>query len=142
MISYPFLGIIGQDEAVLAILLNLVDSSIGGVLLKGTKGTGKSTIVYGIPQVSPEIEVNSNCLYNCNPNDIDNLCLDCKNSTENTREQRKIQVVNIPMSISEENLFGKINIEHLIKKGESKFVPGVLAQANRNILYIDEVNLL
>jgi len=142
MITYPFLGIIGQNEAILAIILNLVDSSIGGVLLKGTKGTGKSTIVYGIPQVCPEIEINNNCLYNCNPNDLENLCFDCKNSTKKVIKHKKIQVVNIPMSISEENLFGKINIEYLMKNGESKFIPGLLAQANRNILYIDEVNLL
>lgn len=135
------MAIIGQEEASLAIILNLINPNIGGILINGTKGTGKSTIVYGIPQIAPDIEINQNCLYNCDPNSPESYCSYC-NQKSIEKEIRPIQIINIPLNISEENLFGKIDIENLLKNGEKTFIPGLLAKAHRQILYIDEVNLI
>ncbi len=139
---YPFMGIMGQEELSLALILNLVNPQIGGVLIRGTKGTGKSTAVYGLPQITPAIQVNQSCQYNCSPDEPENWCAWCKEQQTHTAIQKEIEVVNLPMNVSEENLFGKIDIEKLLKTAEKAFVPGLIAKAHRQILYIDEVNLI
>ncbi len=139
---FPFMAIMGQEELSLALILNLINPQIGGVLIRGTKGTGKSTAVYGLPQITPMIKVHSSCSYNCSPDEPDSWCSWCKEQQTHDIIEKEIEVVNLPMNISEENLFGKIDIEKLLKTAEKAFVPGLIAKAHRQILYIDEVNLI
>ena len=139
---FPFMAIMGQEELSLALILNLVNPKIGGVLIRGTKGTGKSTAVYGLPQIAPKISVHQSCSYNCSPDDPETWCSFCKNEPNHTTIQKEIEVVALPMNISEENLSGRIDVEKLLKTGEKVFVPGLMAKAHRQILYIDEVNLI
>jgi len=144
MIKYrfPFMAIIGQDDLSLALILNLVNPRIGGVLIRGTKGTGKSTAVYGLPQIAPLIKVHESCSYNCSPEELDRWCPQCKSQQTNTIVEREVEVVNLPMNISEENMSGRIDVDRLLKTGDKMFTPGLLAKAHRQILYIDEVNLI
>jgi Mg-chelatase subunit ChlI len=139
---FPFMAIMGQEELSLALILNLVNPQIGGVLVRGTKGTGKSTAVYGLPQIAPQIKVHASCNYNCAPDEPEIWCARCKEQQTHEVIPKDIEVVNLPMNISEENLFGKIDLERLLKTAETAFVPGLIAKANRQILYIDEVNLI
>ncbi len=141
-LRFPFMAIMGQEELSLALILNLINPNIGGVLIRGTKGTGKSTAVYGLPQITPEIEVHQNCNFNCTPENPEDWCEWCKTQLTHTVVQKNIDVVNLPMNVSEENLFGKIDIEKLLKTAEKAFIPGLTAKAHRQILYIDEVNLI
>ena len=141
-LRFPFMAIIGQEELSLALILNLVNPRIGGVLIRGTKGTGKSTAVYGLPQIAPQIQVHQDCAYNCSPDEPEKWCATCKVRQENPIIQKEIDVINLPMNISEENLSGRIDVEQLLKRGEKVFVPGLIAKAHRQILYIDEVNLI
>jgi Mg-chelatase subunit ChlI len=139
---FPFMAIMGQEELSLALIFNLVNPQIGGVLIRGTKGTGKSTAVYGLPQIAPLITVHQSCPYNCLPEEPENWCSFCKNQQTHTVLEQEIEVVNLPMNIAEENLLGRIDVERLLKTGEKAFVPGLIAKAHRQILYIDEVNLI
>ena len=139
---FPFMAMIGQDDLSLALILNLVNPRIGGVLIRGTKGTGKSTAVYGLPQIAPLIKVHESCSYNCSPEELDRWCPQCKSQQTNTIVEREVEVVNLPMNISEENLSGRIDVDRLLKTGDKMFTPGLLAKAHRQILYIDEVNLI
>ena len=139
---FPFMAMIGQDDLSLALILNLVNPRIGGVLIRGTKGTGKSTAVYGLPQIAPMIRVHESCSYNCSPEELDRWCPQCKSQQTNTIVEREMEVVNLPMNISEENLSGRIDVDRLLKTGDKMFTPGLLAKAHRQILYIDEVNLI
>ncbi|HOH60646.1 MAG TPA: AAA family ATPase [Candidatus Cloacimonadota bacterium] len=139
---FPFMAMIGQDDLSLALILNLVNPRIGGVLIRGTKGTGKSTAVYGLPQIAPLIKVHESCSYNCSPEELDRWCPQCKSQQTNTIVEREMEVVNLPMNISEENLSGRIDVDRLLKTGDKMFTPGLLAKAHRQILYIDEVNLI
>jgi len=141
-LRFPFMAIIGQDDLSLALILNLVNPRIGGVLIRGTKGTGKSTAVYGLPQIAPLISVHESCTYNCSPDEPDSWCSFCKAQQTHTVVEKEVEVVNLPMNISEENLSGRIDVERLLKTGEKIFIPGLLAKAHRQILYIDEVNLI
>ena len=139
---FPFMAIMGQEELSLALILNLINPQIGGVLIRGTKGTGKSTAVYGLPQITPVLKVHQSCSYNCDPDEPENWCAGCKELQTHEVIEKEIEVVTLPMNISEENLFGKIDIERLLKTAEKAFVPGLIAKAHRQILYIDEVNLI
>lgn len=139
---FPFMAIMGQEELSLALILNLVNPQIGGVLIRGTKGTGKSTAVYGLTQIAPEIGVHLGCVYNCSPDEPETWCSYCKAQSSHTLLQKEVEVVALPMNISEENLTGRIDVERLLKTGEKVFVPGLIAKAHRQILYIDEVNLI
>lgn len=136
------MAIMGQEELSLALILNLINPQIGGVLIRGTKGTGKSTAVYGLPQIVPMIRVHQTCTYNCSPDEPENWCAWCKEQQTHDILEKEIDVVTLPMNISEENLFGKIDIEKLLKTAEKAFVPGLIAKAHRQVLYIDEVNLI
>ncbi len=141
---FPFPAIVGQEKAKLALLCNAVNPSIGGVLLSGEKGCGKSTMVRALADVLPEIEVVKGCIFGCNPRNELEMCEECRRKAERGEievEFRKMKVVNLPLSISVDRLIGSIDIEKAFK-GIKALSPGVLAEANRNILYIDEVNLL
>jgi Mg-chelatase subunit ChlI len=143
---YPFTAIVGQDRMKLALSLNAINPSIGGVLIRGERGTAKSTAVRALAALLPEIRVVADCPFSCDPDRLDLLCDDCRARLERGEElpvtRRKIRIVDLPVSATEDRVVGTLDIEKAIKKGERHFDPGVLAAANRGILYVDEVNLL
>ncbi|WMJ24429.1 AAA family ATPase [Paludicola sp. MB14-C6] len=125
-----------------ALLLNIINPKIGGVLIRGEKGTAKSTAVRALAEVLPLREQVENCKFSCDPNDERNWCSDCKINNDKTVIKLKMKVVNLPVSATEDRVVGTLDIEYALKHGEKKFEPGILAMANRNILYVDEINLL
>jgi magnesium chelatase subunit D len=144
--NYPFSSIVGQEKMKKALILNVINPSIGGVLIKGQKGTAKSTAVRALAHLLPEVEVVKSCEYHCDPSEGKILCCNCdaklKAGQKLYVEKKHMKVVELPLGTTEDRLLGTINIEHALKKGEKAFEPGILATANRNILYVDEVNLL
>lgn len=143
---YPFTAIVGQNDMKLALILNVINPLLGGVLIKGEKGTAKSTAVRAIADLLPAMEAVTNCPFHCDPGDENRLCDACRDKTGAGKElpvhSVKMRVVELPVSATEDRVVGTLDIEHAIKQGEKKFDPGILAQANRNILYVDEINLL
>ena len=143
---FPFSAIVGQDGMKDALLANVVFPSIGGVLIRGEKGTAKSTTVRALADLLPEREVVKGCIFRCSPSDTRNLCESCrKKIAENPSpetEPARMQVIELPLCATEDRMAGTLDIEHALTKGTKKFEPGVLASANGNILYVDEVNLL
>lgn len=143
---FPFVAVVGQDDMKKALLLNIVDPSIGGALIKGEKGTAKSTTVRSLAQILPYRETIEGCRFNCNPKNPDALCPECVERSEKEglllSGIQRMRVVELPLSATEDRVAGTLDIEHVLKTGEKKFEPGVLAQANNNLLYVDEVNLL
>ncbi|MFZ5651039.1 MAG: ATP-binding protein [Bacillota bacterium] len=128
------------------LLLNAINPKLSGILIRGEKGTAKSTAVRALAALLPEIDVVADCDYGCDPDDVTTMCIKCRDrlaaSEELPRARRKMRVVDLPVSATEDRVVGTLDIEQAIKKGEKHFEPGVLAQANRGILYVDEVNLL
>jgi len=140
---YPFTAIVGQEQMKKALLLNAINPKIGGVLIKGEKGTAKSTAARALAHLLPDRLVVDGCIFGCDPADKKGLCLDCqKHAGELKTKKAPMRVVELPISATEDKVVGSLDIEHALKKGEKKFEPGILAQAHRNILYVDEVNLL
>ena len=142
---YPFTAIVGQDEMKLALILNLINPMLGGVLIRGEKGTAKSTAVRALAELMEKREQVEGCKFGCDPKDEANLCDECRARREKGElpvVMEKMRVVDLPVSATEDRVVGTLDIEKAIKKGEKQFEPGILAQANRNILYVDEVNLL
>jgi len=142
---FPFTAIVGQEDMKLGLILNVIDPSIGGLLITGEKGTGKSTAVRALAELLPEIEVVKGCRFNCDPSS-DGRCTDCQERIEQGEaldtERKKMRVVELPLGATEDRVVGTLDVEHAIKHGEKRFEPGILADANRNFLYVDEVNLL
>src|SRR6195256_4485051 len=130
----------------LALILNAIVPTIGGVLIRGEKGTGKSTAVRGLARLLPEHNVVEGCHFGCDPADLEALCADCRLRLKSAgvlpSHQRRMRVVELPINSSEDRVVGTIDIEAALRTGTKRFEPGVLAEANRNILYVDEVNLL
>lgn len=145
-ITYPFTAIIGQEAMKLGIILNVIDPKIGGILVFGEKGTGKSTAVRAIANLLPEIDVVKECPFHCNPHDQGSLCENCRTKINNGETlltgKDKMRVVDLPVSATEDRVVGSLDIEEAIQHGKKKFDLGVLALANRGILYVDEINLL
>ncbi|MDI6789082.1 MAG: putative cobaltochelatase [Thermodesulfobacteriota bacterium] len=143
---YPFSAIVGQKDLKMALLLNAVLPSIGGVLIRGEKGTAKSTAVRALAALLPEIEVVTGCPFNCDPHHYQGLCADCRARVKQGDTlpviNRKIRVIDLPLGCTEDRVVGMIDLEYAIKEGKKRFEPGLLAGAHRGILYIDEVNLL
>ena len=142
MSVYPFTAIVGQDDMKLSLILNVINPSLGGVLIKGEKGTAKSTAVRALAELLPPMKAVCGCKFHCNPADKTALCDECRNLYEQNgnlpEEFIKMKVVELPVSATEDRVVGTLDIKH----GEKKFEPGILAAANRNILYVDEINLL
>jgi magnesium chelatase subunit D len=142
----PFTAIIRQERMKKALILNAINPKIGGVLIRGEKGTAKSTAVRALAELLPEIEVVGNCPFNCNPDNPDEMCDICYESAANGEKldsvTRKRRVVDLPLGCTEDRVVGTLNIEKAIKEGIRALEPGILAAANRGILYIDEINLL
>ena len=140
--TYPFTAIVGQEKMKEALILNAVLPSIGGVLIKGEKGTAKSTAVRAIADVLPDRHCNEGCPCGCAWGSGD-LCPECESRREDLKETvRPMEVVELPLSSTEDRVVGTLDIESAIATGKKRFEPGILARANGNILYVDEVNLL
>ena len=143
---FPFVSIVGQEDMKRALLLNIVDPGIGGVLIKGEKGTAKSTTVRSLHRILPPRVSVEGCPFNCDPSRPDRLCPYCADRLSSGGDlegtEADMRVVELPLSATEDRVAGTLDIEHVLKTGEKKFEPGVLAQANGNLLYVDEVNLL
>ncbi len=141
---FPFCAIVDQEEMKLGLILNVIDPSIGGLLIMGEKGTAKSTAVRALADLLPAIEVIKGCGFNCSPSGP--YCDECvermKDKKEIEIEKKNMEVVELPLGVTEDRVVGSLDIEYAISHGKKKFEPGILAQANRNFLYIDEVNLL
>lgn len=138
---FPFSAIVGQENVKKALILNAINPSIGGVLIKGDKGTGKTTAVRALADLLPSIKVVKGCPFNCDPDDEESACDTCKSDNAEI-EEKKMKVVELPLGSTEDRVVGSINIEKALKEGTRALEPGILAEANRNILYIDEINLL
>jgi magnesium chelatase subunit I len=145
---YPFAAIVGQEEMKRSLLLNVIDPRIGGVMIMGHRGTGKSTIVRALADLLPKIKVVAGCVYGCDPDPERRgaLCRDCRDKLAKGQKlvahYGPVPVVDLPLGATEDRVCGTIDIEKALNQGVKAFEPGLLARANRGFLYIDEVNLL
>nr|YP_009391174.1 Mg chelatase subunit e [Dipterocladia arabiensis]ARW59318.1 Mg chelatase subunit e [Dipterocladia arabiensis] len=143
---FPFTAIIGQEEMKLALILNVIDPKIGGVMIMGDRGTGKSTTIRAIADLLPEIEIVSDDLFNSHISDYDLMSDLTKQRIDKgislSTELIKVPMIDLPLGATEDRLCGTIDIEKALSEGIKSFEPGLLAKANRGILYVDEVNLL
>ena len=139
---YPFAAIVGQEKMKRALILNLINPKLGGVLIKGEKGTAKSTAVRALTEVLPSRREVKGCHFSCDPDDRSFQCDECRSKDSYETVEGRMRVINLPVSATEDRVVGTLDIEHALTCGEKKFEPGILAEANRNILYIDEINLL
>lgn len=144
--GYCFTAIVGQEDMKTALILNVINPSLGGVLIRGEKGTAKSTAVRALAELLPEREQVAGCRFGCDPHDAAHMCSEClekKNKGEElAAKMYPMEVIDLPVSATEDRVLGTLDMEYAIKTGEKKFETGILARANRNILYVDEVNLL
>ncbi|MER5221300.1 putative cobaltochelatase [Streptomyces flaveus] len=138
---YPFTAIVGQDDLRLALLLNAVSPQVGGVLVRGEKGTAKSTAVRALSALLPDVDVVAGCRFSCDPVSPDPACPDGPHE-RGGGVQRPARMVELPVGASEDRLVGALDIERALAEGVKAFEPGLLASAHRGILYVDEVNLL
>ncbi|WP_329351271.1 putative cobaltochelatase [Streptomyces sp. NBC_01261] len=138
---FPFTAVVGQDDLRLALLLNAVSPAVGGVLVRGEKGTAKSTAVRALSALLPEVAVVPGCRFSCDPSSPDPACPDGPHET-GPGAQRPARMVELPVGASEDRLVGALDIERALAEGVKAFEPGLLADAHRGILYVDEVNLL
>jgi Mg-chelatase subunit ChlI/Mg-chelatase subunit ChlD len=145
-INFPFTAILGQDRMKMGLILNVIDPLIGGILLTGQQGTGKSTAVRSLVELMPQIEVIKGCEFSCDPHsDIDDLCQNCiekKDKKQIKTEFRDMRLVNLPLGVTEDMVCGSLSIDKVLTEGIRALHPGLLAKANRGILYVDEINLL
>jgi Mg-chelatase subunit ChlI len=145
-VIYPFTAIVGQERMRRALVLNAVDPRIGGVLIRGERGTAKSTAARALAALLPSVRVVSDCRFCCDPDTPATWCTECRERVGRGEilpiAIRTTAFVNLPVSATEDRVVGTLDIEKAIQKGERHFEPGVLAAANRGLLYIDEVNLL
>ncbi len=145
-VLFPFTAIVGQERMKTALILNAINPQIGGVLIRGERGTAKSTAARALAALLPDIDVVSDCPFQCDPAQPETLCDVCRARVEAGESlpvaRRKTRFVDLPVSATEDRVVGTLDMERAIKAGEKRFEPGVLAAANRGLLYVDEVNLL
>ena len=140
---FPFTGIVGQTAMKRALLLNAINTKIGGVLIRGKKGTAKSTAVRSLAALLPEVSVLQGCPYSCSPDALQGLCQLCDgDGGQGQAVTRQVRIVDLPVGATEDRLVGSLDIEQAIKSGNRSFEPGLIATTHRGILYVDEVNLL
>jgi len=148
---YPFVAIVGQERMKLALILNIINPTLSGVLIRGEKGTAKSTAVRALADILPAIEVVKDCPFQLLPQEAPEVCRDCARLDCSRKivqgepveiVRRGIRVVELPVGATEDRVVGTMDLEHALKKGEKRTEPGILAAAHRGILYVDEVNLL
>ncbi len=137
---FPFTAIVGQEEMKLALILNVIDPFIGGVMIMGDRGTGKSTTIRALADLLPEIEVIAGDPFNSSPGDPD--LMNPSNLSDRPVVKTKVPMIDLPLGATEDRVCGTIDIEKALAEGVKAFEPGLLAKANRGILYVDEVNLL
>ena len=142
MTPYPFSAVVGLDDLRLALLLNAVSPAIGGVLVRGEKGTAKSTIVRALATLLPDVEVVDGCPFSCLPVDPDPRCPAGPHPADTAATTRLARLVELPVGASEDRLVGSLDLERALTTGVTAFEPGLLAAAHRGVLYVDEVNLL
>jgi magnesium chelatase subunit I len=144
-VPFPFAAIVGQDEMKTALLVAAIDPGVGGVLVFGDRGTGKSTAVRALAALLPRMKVVAGCRYGCDPAMPRSHCEECRAGGESaTRKTRlvPVPVVDLPLGATEDRVVGALDLERALTRGEKVFEPGLLARAHRGFLYIDEVNLL
>jgi Mg-chelatase subunit ChlI len=145
-VNYPFTAIVKQDKMKMALLLNVINQQIGGVLIRGERGSAKTVAVRGLPDILPEIDVVKDCRFSCDPVDISKMCTLCRDQYEQGIKlpvaKRKMRLVELPVGTTEDRVVGTLNIEKAIKEGVKALEIGLLAEANRGILYVDNINLL
>ncbi len=145
-LMFPFTAIVGQELMKKALILNVIDPGIGGVLVKGEKGTAKSTTIRALEQVLPPVTHIRDCPFRCDPRHPEKYCPYCTEKYSDGKvpetETSPMKVVELPLSATEDRVAGTLDIESVLQTGKKKFEPGILAQANGNILYVDEINLL
>ena len=144
--NYCFTAIVGQEDMKTALILNVINPRLGGVLIRGEKGTAKSTAVRALAELLPVRPQVKGCRFGCDPLNEAHLCNECREKLKKGEKPEVIynpmKVIDLPVSATEDRVVGTLDMEHAIKTGEKKFETGILANANRNILYVDEVNLL
>ena len=143
--TIPFTSIVGQDDMKFALILNAINPRIGGVLIRGDKGTAKSTAVRALADLLEKIQVVEDCPFNCDPGNAEDMCDLCYEKSQSNQiksVEKKTPVVDLPLGATEDRVVGSLNVERAIKEGIKALEPGILAACNRGILYIDEVNLL
>ncbi len=148
---YPFAAIVGQEKMKLGLVLNIINPSLSGILIRGEKGTAKSTAVRALADILPMIEVVDGCPFQLSAGEEHTVCHNCTrgecqdkiiNGKPVKSIRRKVRVVELPLGATEDRVVGTMDMEHALKRGEKQIEPGILAAAHRGILYVDEVNLL
>jgi Mg-chelatase subunit ChlI len=138
----PLAAIVGQETFKAIYLANIVDPAIGGLLITGPKGTGKSTVAHAVTDLLPEYDAVEGCPFQCDPGRPERFCTLCRERKEHRAVRARMRIVNLPLSCTEDRLIGSVDIEALLREGRRVVQAGVLGLAHRNILYVDEVNLL
>ncbi len=145
-LTYPFSAIVALDDLKLALILNAINPRIGGLLVRGSKGSGKTTAVRALTQIVSNIKVVRGCPFNCSPDDPSNMCDKCRNLYSEKGslpfDEEKMKVVELPLGATEDRVIGSLDVEKAIRLGVEALEPGILAEVNQNILYVDEINLL
>ncbi|MCQ2071169.1 MAG: ATP-binding protein [archaeon] len=142
---FPFTAIVGQELMKKALILNVIDPGIGGVLVKGEKGTAKSTTIRALEQILPPVTHIKDCPFHCDPRQPEKYCPYCAEKYVDSKPETTVspmKVVELPLSATEDRVAGTLDLEAVLQTGKKKFEPGILAQANGNLLYVDEINLL
>ena len=139
---YPFSAVVGQEEMRTALMLAAVDPTIGGVLVFGDRGTGKSTTVRALAALLPPMRAIADCRFGCDPDAPSTWCSECASRTSHKSRSVPVPVVDLPLGATEDRIAGALDLERALARGEKAFEPGLLARAHRGFLYIDEVNLL
>ena len=142
MTQFPFSAVVAMDDMRLALILNAISPAIGGVLVRGEKGTAKSTAVRALTAVLPPVEVVAGCRFSCSPAAPDPQCPDGPHPPGAAAQSRPTRLVELPVGATEDRLTGSLDVGHLLTMGVTSFQPGLLAAAHRGVLYVDEVNLL
>ena len=142
MTAYPFSAVVGMDDLKLALLVNAVSPAVGGVLLRGEKGTAKSTVVRGLAALLPPVHVVTGCRFSCDPAAPDPACPDGPHPADGPGGTRPARLVELPVGASEDRVVGSLDLERALGQGVKAYEPGLLAAAHRGVLYVDEVNLL